>query len=100
MRSLESGACGIIRLWRSTDVARTLRPDGWFVFSVMHPCYNPPISSETFGADGRWHRTVSGYWDEGFWRSSARSGPPGRVGSYHRTLATYLNALAANGLVL
>ena len=45
-------------------------------------------------------RTVAGYFTEGYWRSDARQGPPGRVGSYHRTLATYFNALAGRGMTL
>jgi hypothetical protein len=45
-------------------------------------------------------RTVSGYFDEGFWRSDARTGPPGKVGAYHRTLSTYVNALTDAGLTL
>ena len=47
-----------------------------------------------------WIRTVSAYWAEGFWRSDARTGPPGRVGAYHRTLSTYVNALTDAGLNL
>jgi SAM-dependent methyltransferase len=80
------------------SVARVLRPGGWFVFSVMHPCYNPPASTEQVGPDGRVWRLVSGYWDEGFWRSDARAGPPGKVGSYHRTLSAYVNGLTEAGL--
>jgi ubiquinone/menaquinone biosynthesis C-methylase UbiE len=81
------------------SVARILRPDGWFVFSVIHPCYNPPPSGEVQTSQG-WVRTVSGYWDEGYWRSDTRTGPPGKVGSYHRTLSTYVNALTDVGFAL
>lgn len=81
------------------SVARVLRPSGWFVFSVLHPCYNPPASGELQTSEG-WVRTVAGYLDEGFWRSANRTGPPGRVGSYHRTLGTYVNALLAGGFAL
>jgi len=81
------------------SVARILRPGGWFVFSILHPCYNTPPSSEMSSPRG-WVRTVSAYWAEGFWRSDARMGPPGKVGSYHRTLSTYVNALTDAGLKL
>jgi SAM-dependent methyltransferase len=80
-------------------VARILRPGGWFVFSVLHPCYNPPRSGEIETPDGI-VRTVAGYWDEGYWRSQTRPGPPGRVGAYHRTLETYLNMLVEVGLTV
>jgi hypothetical protein len=81
------------------SVARVLRPGGWFVFSILHPCYNTPPSGEMASGQG-WVRTISGYWDEGFWRSDARTGPPGRVGAYHRTLSTYVGALIEAGLRL
>ena len=79
-------------------VARVLRPGGWFVWSILHPCYNSPTSTEEVARDGTLWRRVNGYWAEGFWRSEARTGPPGKVGAYHRTLSTYLNLLVEAGL--
>jgi 2-polyprenyl-3-methyl-5-hydroxy-6-metoxy-1,4-benzoquinol methylase len=81
------------------NVARLLRAGGWFVFSVLHPCFQAPASDEVETAAG-WTRTVRGYFDEGYWRSATRPGPPGKIGAYHRTLATYLNAIAETGLLL
>jgi ubiquinone/menaquinone biosynthesis C-methylase UbiE len=81
------------------SVVRILRPDGWFVFAILHPCTNTPQSGETHSPEG-WIRTISGYFEEGFWRSDARTGPPGKVGAYHRTLGTYINALSDAGLTL
>jgi SAM-dependent methyltransferase len=81
-------------------VARVLRPGGWFAFSILHPCYHTRPSGEVTGADGTVFRTVSEYFTEGFWRSDQRPGPPGRVGSYHRTLGTYVNTLAEAGLAV
>lgn len=81
-------------------VYRVLRPGGWFVFAILHPCYHPPPSGEITAADGTICRTVSGYFTEGFWHSDARPGPPGKVGAYHRTLSTYVNTLTDAGLVL
>jgi 2-polyprenyl-3-methyl-5-hydroxy-6-metoxy-1,4-benzoquinol methylase len=80
-------------------VSRILRPGGWFVFSIIHPCYNPAPSGEQATSEG-WVRTVSGYFTEGYWRSDTRTGPPGKVGSYHRMLSTYVNALSAVGLTI
>jgi hypothetical protein len=81
------------------SVSRILRPRGLFVFSILHPCYNSPRSGETESPDGI-VRTVAGYFDEGYWRSDLRTGPPGKVGAYHRTLSTYVNALIGAGLTL
>lgn len=80
-------------------VARILRPGGWFVFSIIHPCYNPAPSGEMVTERGV-IRTVSGYFTEGYWRSDTRPGPPGKVGAYHRMLSTYVNALVAVGLTI
>lgn len=80
-------------------VSRILRPGGWFVFSILHPCYNPARSGEYMTPQGI-VRTVAGYFTQGYWRSDTRPGPPGKVGSYHRTLSTYVNALTEAGLTI
>jgi ubiquinone/menaquinone biosynthesis C-methylase UbiE len=80
-------------------VARILRPGGWFVFSILHPCYHTAQSGEATLPEGT-VRTVGRYFVEGYWRSDARPGPPGKVGAYHRTLSTYINALTDAGLML
>lgn len=79
-------------------IARVLRPGGWFVFSILHPCYHTRPSGEITADDGTVFRTVSDYFTEGFWRSDLRPGPPGRVGAHHRTLSTYVNTLTEAGL--
>jgi ubiquinone/menaquinone biosynthesis C-methylase UbiE len=81
------------------SVARVLRPGGWFVFAILHPCYHTARSGEMEIADGV-VRTIGAYFQEAHWRSETRPGPPGKVGSYHRTLATYVNALTDAGLTL
>src|SRR4051794_13135511 len=80
-------------------VVRILRPGGWFVFTTLHPCFNPAPSGELMTPQGI-VRTVSGYFTEGYWRSDARTGPPGKVGAHHRTLSTYVNGLIAAGLTI
>jgi ubiquinone/menaquinone biosynthesis C-methylase UbiE len=79
------------------SVARVLRPGGWFVFSILHPCYHTGLSYEVRTEDGAM-RAVGRYFTEGHWRSDRRPGPPGKVGAYHRTLSTYINTLTAVGL--
>ncbi|HEU5440330.1 MAG TPA: class I SAM-dependent methyltransferase [Ktedonobacterales bacterium] len=81
------------------SAARVLRPDGWFVFAILHPCYNTARSGDIVTPEGTL-RTIGGYFEEGYWRSDARTGPPGKVGAYHRTLSTYVNALTDAGLTL
>ncbi len=81
------------------SVARILRPGGWFVFSILHPCYHTARSGELASPEGT-VRTVGRYFVEGYWRSDTRTGPPGKVGAYHRTLSAYINALTDAGLTL
>jgi ubiquinone/menaquinone biosynthesis C-methylase UbiE len=81
------------------SVARILRPGGWFVFSILHPCFHTSQSGEMETPEGA-VRTIGKYFVEGWWRSDTRPGPPGQVGAYHRTLSTYVNELSAAGLQL
>jgi SAM-dependent methyltransferase len=80
-------------------IGRVLRDDAWFVFVIGHPCFLAPDATVTERPDGRAAVTVTGYFDERFWRSSNPNGVR-RAGNYHRTLATYLNALVRNGFRL
>ncbi len=79
---------------------RVLRPGGWFAFTAFHPCFNAPLSGEFTDEAGRWHRTVTGYFAEGFWQSDQRGGPPAKIGAHHRTLSTFLNTLIDAGFTL
>ena len=81
------------------SVARILRPAGWFVFSILHPCFHTSQSGEMETSEGG-ARTIRRYFVEGYWRSDTRPGPPGRIGAYHRTLSTYINDLSDAGLQL
>ncbi len=77
-------------------VAASLRPDGWFVISMVHPCF--PGNDAGLSS---WPPDLT-YFDEGWW-TSTRHNPDGvriRVGSSHRTVSTYLNTLAAADFTL
>lgn len=81
-------------------VSRILRPGGWFVFSITHPCVQMPHSSWAKRPDGVTIRASGEYFAEGFWQPSGAPGVRGRVGAYHRTLSAYLNAVHDAGLSL
>ncbi len=81
------------------SVQRVLRPGGWFVFVIGHPCFLAPEATTQLGAGGRPARLVNGYINERFWRSSNPHGVR-RAGHYHRPLATYLNSLTEIGFRL
>jgi len=76
------------------SVARWLRPGGWFLFSLLHPCF-PGWDSDKPSSWPRDH----GYYREGWWLAG-NTGYRGRVGSSHRMMSTYLNSLIAHGLML
>jgi SAM-dependent methyltransferase len=67
-----------------------------FVFSILHPCF-PGWGSDVSAS---WPRR-GGYFQEGWWQAEGRTSDLRRVvGSNHRMLSTYMNALAGRGLVL
>lgn len=74
-------------------VAQVLRPGAAFVISLVNPC---------FGGNGSGLSSwppAEGYSTEGFWTSGDHN-PDGvriRVGSNHRMLSTYVNALIDSG---
>jgi SAM-dependent methyltransferase len=77
-------------------VATTLRHGGWFVISMVHPCFPGNDVGLSSWPPGRT------YFDEGRWTSPEHN-PDGariRVGSSHRTVSTYANTLIDAGLAI
>jgi SAM-dependent methyltransferase len=75
-------------------VAATLRPGGWFVASIVHPCFPGNEKGCSTWPPGQ------GYEAEGWWTSPEHN-PDGvriRVGATHRKLSTILNTLLDAGL--
>jgi SAM-dependent methyltransferase len=78
-------------------VARVLRQGGFFVFSIVHPCFP---GWENKQAKPSW-QPGRGYYEEGWWRADGPAhGLRPKVGANHRMLSTYLNTLARYGLVV
>ncbi len=80
-------------------VHRVLRAGGWFVFVIGHPCFLAPHAVTLRDAAGSPGRLIVNYLNERFWRSDNSSGVR-RAGNYHRTLATYINAVLGAGFLL
>jgi hypothetical protein len=77
-------------------VARTVRRDGWFLLSMVHPCF--PGNEAGLSS---WPPDAT-YFDEGRWTSDEHN-PDGvriRVGSSHRTISTYTNTLLDAGFAI
>ena len=82
------------------SVARVLVPGGWFVASIVHPCYKTPADGELVDhVDGSARRITGRYFVEGPYSSATRWEILPRV-AYHRMLSTYVNTLVAAGLVV
>jgi SAM-dependent methyltransferase len=82
------------------SVRRVLRPRGWFVFVIGHPCSLAPLATTRRDDDGRLGRFATRYFDEEFWISPNPHGIRGRAGNHHRPLGVYLNSLLAAGFRL
>ena len=80
-------------------VNRVLRPGGWFVFTLTHPCFLAPHATWSSSDEATASRVVHDYLREGFWRSDNPDGVR-RVGSHHRTVSTYLNTLVERGFLV
>jgi ubiquinone/menaquinone biosynthesis C-methylase UbiE len=75
-------------------IQRILRAGGWVAFSITHPC--APVTS----VEGTLQQRPYSYFEEGLWFSQNPLSVRGRVGSYHRTLSTYLRCFLEVGLKL
>lgn len=82
------------------QVYRVLRPDGWFLFAIVPPYIFPPHSYFHIDMQRDVSRVIKNYFNQGFWRSDNKNGVRGQIGSYHRTLSTYLNTLIDAGFVV
>ncbi|MFI7064358.1 class I SAM-dependent methyltransferase [Kribbella sp. NPDC050124] len=83
------------------SMARVLRPGGWFVVSITHPCFKTPAAGELVDhVDQSVRRTIGKYYVEGYWDGPGAHRNALPVGAYHRTLSTYVNTLTATGFVI
>jgi 2-polyprenyl-3-methyl-5-hydroxy-6-metoxy-1,4-benzoquinol methylase len=84
-----------------------LKPNGWFIFSIMHPCFQPANVTkfaESIESDGNWVITtgvkVSEYLTPKTWRGIGILGQPEPQHYFHRPLNVIFNAAFRNGFVI
>ena len=82
------------------QVARCLRPGGRFIYAGLHPCFLGPFVNRMSEADEQRLEFLPGYGHVGWANrgSGDGTGLGGRVGFHHKTLASFLGAIASSGL--
>lgn len=82
------------------QVARCLRPQGRFIYAGLHPCFIGPFVDRRYESEEHRLHFAPGYGSAG-WANRASgdgSGLGGRVGFHHKTLASFLGAVADSGM--
>lgn len=83
------------------EVARTLKHQGIFVFSILHPCFHTPGSDWLNDQDGNpvgWR--VGSYYANLAWKWTVKSRMSKETYCFHRTLENYFRALRDAGFVV
>ena len=82
------------------EAARCLQPGGRFIYAGLHPCFIGPFVDRTTEGDDRRLSFAPGYGRVGWANrgSGDGTGCGGRVGFHHKTLASFIGAIADAGL--
>ncbi len=83
------------------EVSRTLKAQGVFVFSILHPCFHTPDSDWLKDEDDNtvgWR--VGSYYANLAWKWTPKSRMSRETYCFHRTLADYVAALREAGFVI
>jgi 2-polyprenyl-3-methyl-5-hydroxy-6-metoxy-1,4-benzoquinol methylase len=90
------------------EIARVMRPDASFQFSVVHPCFMPPgatwepVKPGTIPVtnDNKKYKKIDGYFPSRELRFKMWPTAPVETINYHRTLTDYALDLRAAGLLI
>lgn len=94
------------------EIFRILKPGGFLQFSILHPCFVPPVTKTLRGEDGlSYGRMVGDYfrqtdgdietWTFGQMPQDMRATlEPFQVPRFHRTLSNWINTLCRAGFVI
>jgi 2-polyprenyl-3-methyl-5-hydroxy-6-metoxy-1,4-benzoquinol methylase len=81
------------------EMFRLLVEGGYFIFSILHPCFVTPESGWEKAKDGKkLHWNVDKYFYEGAYEQGL--GEKEKMVFFHRTLTNYINTLINTGFIL
>jgi len=91
-----------------SEIARTLRPGGQFVFSLIHPCFSPPVWGWEPRKPGiipmrdkdRLFRKVDNYFPAAEIRFRMWPTAPVETINYHRPISEYAHACRDRGILI
>lgn len=79
------------------EAYRLIKPNGIYIFSILHPCFITPTSEWVLDEAGqKQYRKVDCYFAEGRYEQTFY----GNVFWYHRTLTSYISTLLQTGFTL
>lgn len=80
------------------EMYRLLKKDGYFIFSILHPCFVTPKSGWVKNTNGdKVYWKVDNYFYEGVYEQPFPVGAENKVLFYHRTLSSYFQAIQKAG---
>ncbi|QOR68040.1 class I SAM-dependent methyltransferase [Cytobacillus suaedae] len=83
------------------EMHRLLKEDGYFIFSILHPCFVTPKSWWVRDSQGRkqyWR--LENYFHEGVYEQMLPVDAEEKVVFYHRTLTSYFKTFQKTGFIL
>jgi ubiquinone/menaquinone biosynthesis C-methylase UbiE len=83
------------------EAYRVLRPGGFFILAILHPCFSTPVRGWVIDDAGeKLHWKVDRYFDETVFELQWPAGTAEPILQYHRTLASYFCALRQTGFTV
>jgi len=87
------------------EFSRILKKDGEFVFSILHPCFSPPVSFFKRKILGRINKKFSKmyskrYFDAGTFLTTIQNSDLSETRIYHRTIAEYMKILKKHNFII
>ncbi|WP_225228761.1 class I SAM-dependent methyltransferase [Bacillus sp. PS06] len=84
-----------------SEMYRLLKDNGYFIFSILHPCFITPESGWIRNSEGKkQYWKADHYFHEGMYEQNMLSEAEEKIVYYHRTLTSYMKAITKAGFTL